>query len=376
MAKRKTADRPQVLAFLRAIKETPEDDTPRLILADWLDENGDPDRAEFIRVQCRLARLAEDAAEREPLEQRERALLEQHAAAWSELFTGPGVEATFERGLLAVTRQPERFLTRRRQQQAGSEAWAWVSSLDVRSWFSPEQATAFAASPALAHLTGLRLPLRYDSGAEHLRILGTSPHLSGLTALKLVSNNITPKGGVALAESFRLPRLTTLDLKECKIGDEGLEALAESPLLDNVATLNLWYSNIGERGACALAASTHVQHLRTLDISINDIGDRGAAALFRSPRLAALTELDLEHNGFGRPATTSAPPTARRCISTSATGEPIEGTQARGAGGALPDTVAKWRSCPFRGVTPLLPRYCVTGQLRHRGRLDDCLTSS
>ena len=42
--------------FLRAICENPEDDTVRLVYADWLDENGDADRAEFIRVHCELAR--------------------------------------------------------------------------------------------------------------------------------------------------------------------------------------------------------------------------------------------------------------------------------------------------------------------------------
>ena len=42
-------------AFLQAILETPDDDTPRLIYADWLDEHGDVARAEFIRLQCRLA---------------------------------------------------------------------------------------------------------------------------------------------------------------------------------------------------------------------------------------------------------------------------------------------------------------------------------
>ena len=31
-----------------------DDDTPRLVYADWLDENGDPDRASFIRTQCGL----------------------------------------------------------------------------------------------------------------------------------------------------------------------------------------------------------------------------------------------------------------------------------------------------------------------------------
>lgn len=47
-------------AFLRRICESPDDDAPRLIYADWLDERGDSDsrdRAEFIRVQIKLARM-------------------------------------------------------------------------------------------------------------------------------------------------------------------------------------------------------------------------------------------------------------------------------------------------------------------------------
>lgn len=41
-------------AFERAIIESPDDDTVRLIYADWLDEHGQPERAEFIRLQCEL----------------------------------------------------------------------------------------------------------------------------------------------------------------------------------------------------------------------------------------------------------------------------------------------------------------------------------
>jgi uncharacterized protein (TIGR02996 family) len=39
-------------ALLAAIIAEPEDDTPRLVYADWLDEHARPERAEFIRVQC------------------------------------------------------------------------------------------------------------------------------------------------------------------------------------------------------------------------------------------------------------------------------------------------------------------------------------
>jgi uncharacterized protein (TIGR02996 family) len=42
--------------FLAAIIERPDDDLPRLAMADWLDERGDP-RGEFIRVQCELTGL-------------------------------------------------------------------------------------------------------------------------------------------------------------------------------------------------------------------------------------------------------------------------------------------------------------------------------
>lgn len=45
--------------FLRRIIADPADDTVRLVFADWLDERGlpgDPERAEFVRVQVELAR--------------------------------------------------------------------------------------------------------------------------------------------------------------------------------------------------------------------------------------------------------------------------------------------------------------------------------
>lgn len=47
-------------AFLRAICDQPEDDAPRLVYADWLDERGDKaslNRATFIRAQIAYAKL-------------------------------------------------------------------------------------------------------------------------------------------------------------------------------------------------------------------------------------------------------------------------------------------------------------------------------
>lgn len=42
-------------AMMRAVWESPEDDGPRLVMADWYDEQGSP-RGEFIRLQCWLAK--------------------------------------------------------------------------------------------------------------------------------------------------------------------------------------------------------------------------------------------------------------------------------------------------------------------------------
>src|SRR4051794_39815561 len=69
-------------AFLQAIIERPDDDTPRLVYADWLEEHGDAARAEFIRVQCQLFRLPPDAPDRVELERRELRLLDAHESKW------------------------------------------------------------------------------------------------------------------------------------------------------------------------------------------------------------------------------------------------------------------------------------------------------
>ncbi len=46
-------------SLLAAILADPQDDFPRLVLADWLEEAGQLDRAAFIRIQVELARLGD-----------------------------------------------------------------------------------------------------------------------------------------------------------------------------------------------------------------------------------------------------------------------------------------------------------------------------
>ena len=76
----------------RAVLDSPEDDAPRLIYADWLDEHGRPDRAEFIRLQCAMDRIPPGTARWKPLFERCQRLEREGRATW----TGPAQERVLE----------------------------------------------------------------------------------------------------------------------------------------------------------------------------------------------------------------------------------------------------------------------------------------
>jgi len=69
-------------AFLTDIIANPEDDTPRLIYADWLEEHGQPERAEFIRLQIEQAALPQSDLRWWALEDRAADLLATHEQDW------------------------------------------------------------------------------------------------------------------------------------------------------------------------------------------------------------------------------------------------------------------------------------------------------
>src|SRR5262245_64243242 len=86
-------------AFLQAVVENPDDDAPRLMYADWLEERGDP-RGEFIRVQVALARSAEDDERRPEWTAREKVLLDLYKSEWTAPLRGLAVACWFRRGFV------------------------------------------------------------------------------------------------------------------------------------------------------------------------------------------------------------------------------------------------------------------------------------
>lgn len=92
-------------AFIAAVITDPGSDGPRLVFADWLEENWQEERATFIRVQIELALCAERAGHRnkylaescycewcekaKALRRRERALLDANRRKWMQEVAPP-----------------------------------------------------------------------------------------------------------------------------------------------------------------------------------------------------------------------------------------------------------------------------------------------
>jgi uncharacterized protein (TIGR02996 family) len=264
------ATAPQVLALLRDIKEHPEDDTPRLVLADWLQEFGTTEsvraRGEFIYLQCRLAAREDAGLAREAVERREYALWSAYGDDWLGPWRDWADRGNFFRGLLRLAFRGLGWKAGERQDPA---AWVWVDGLLVRELDAPA-ARELASSPCLAHLLSL--------------------DLSG--------NPFSDEGARALAASPHLANLRMLELNLTEIGDGGVAALASSPHLAGLTSLSLWDNRISAAGAEALASSRHLANLGALDLGSNHIGDEGALAFVHSPHLSRLSTLDLTGNGI------------------------------------------------------------------------------
>ncbi|MGF1580896.1 MAG: TIGR02996 domain-containing protein [Gemmataceae bacterium] len=97
--------------LLQTIYNDPDNDIPRLVFADWLEENGDPDWAEFIRVSCELERLneADPTIELVALQKRQHSLQAKLRKLWDTTRNKPNHNVNWDRGFLTIEGKPERF---------------------------------------------------------------------------------------------------------------------------------------------------------------------------------------------------------------------------------------------------------------------------
>ncbi len=282
--------------LLQDILDRPDDDAPRLVYADWLDEHGDPDRAEFIRLQIEAARLKQEKAFRPGPHRREQELLDRHRDEWLRDVPPPlRKEYMFERGFVGWLHcSALEFL------RGAERLFRHAPVRSVRLKHATRRLAELAACPYLARLSRIN----FSAAGNHIdgagaRAFFASPHLGGLVELDLKYNAIGPQGAAALAACRHLAGLRHLSLTHNRIGDEGAAALADSPHLANLEALDLYGNDIGDAGATALAASPHLNRLDALTLTSNAVGPAGVEALAAAKGLPALTRLRLAYNPVG-----------------------------------------------------------------------------
>jgi uncharacterized protein (TIGR02996 family) len=280
-------------AFLQAIVEDPDDDTPRLVYADWLEERGDP-RGEFIRAQVQMHRTPADSPGWRALYRLQDELFRTHP--WKrELPRLPGVSwGAFERGFVHLVR----FSSLTAFRKHAEKVFAAAPLAEVRvAALGTALLRTLATTAEAAHLRVLSLP--HDLGDGDARALAASPHLTGLVHLTLGSK-LGPDGVAALADSPNLARLAVLNLNGNRpLGDAGARHLACSPHLGRLRRLYLCFVGLSSDGLKALADSTALPKLMLLAVSNNQIDDAGAEALAGTPARRGLTRLHLFGNKVG-----------------------------------------------------------------------------
>lgn len=241
--------REQLAIFLQDVKDNPDDDTPRLVLADWLQDQGDP-RGELISLSLQRHHLPEDDPGHDELRLQQRWLLRRHAFDWLGDLIDVVSSWTFERGFLHVEARAERFLTPQVKSLLETDLFLWVEALrltDLRrgqlTWFRapPPQRLVphldlshnnlhvgdladLLQAEALSQLRGLNLS-RSRIGPPGISALVQCPSLCGLRSLHLAGNHLNDVTARWLAECPHYPRLQSLDLRGCSILPDTVELL-------------------------------------------------------------------------------------------------------------------------------------------------------
>jgi uncharacterized protein (TIGR02996 family) len=331
--------------FLAAIIAMKEDDLPRLVFADWLDENGDPDRAELIRLQCRLVQTQPSDPGVQAAQAREKELLDANWDRWTRGYP-PWVRRDrfnypFTRGFIAsvavtgarfaadgptlVRRTPLELVSLHRITEAAlrSPALSRVGRLDLEP-IDSARVSILAEHPDLLSLRRLTLDTGQDSrirvthhiSRESVRRLLANPTLTGLRefelrktkhgdtvarslaaapfrsleGLTLYHSNLTANAFREFVQSSSAGSLRGLYLAGNPIGNEGVRHLVESPFVTNLDNLNLSDCGLSPASAERLAAWPGLRTVRWMALHDNDLGEREEALIRNSPHAESLVD--------------------------------------------------------------------------------------
>lgn len=288
-------------AFLAAIADRPDDDLPRLVYADWLDENGEPDRAEFIRTQIELTRLPDTDPRVRPLKERENELRHAHQEAW-KLPEFHRMSQVFRRGFVERVNVHAEWLVANPE----SLETAVGPLRAIRIYNASRFVGRLAEVPGLARFEALDLTGTLFAGAADVRAFFSTARLDRLRALAVCNSNFWEGDELnALADTPVAARLQGLDISGNRVGDAGVRVLAARPEFGRLESFTYRGDEIDYQllmhgtGAGALADSRTLTRLRTLDLGDQYVGEGGFRRLVNSPNAAGLERLVVDYNDLG-----------------------------------------------------------------------------
>jgi uncharacterized protein (TIGR02996 family) len=315
-------------ALFAAICANPDDDTSRLVFADWLEENGDSKRAGYIRASVdEYRRVTSDTSVSAVHEFFESDLIPScDVIDWSEvdddmhrLSTAvkttllhraiPNVKSEklpkikgvrFERinrGFfdgIHIT-QPAEFL----RQSKNLFRTAPITSI----WFnrlSGEEAKELLRSGVLAQIR--ELGFGSFVSPEAIRAIGNHRDAAGIWRLELEAGTEGHEQCEGIASGIHWKSVKVLELMHIDNGFNGepdrlIAELLHRPAFQRIQRLVAWGNELGNATARAIA-TVGLSELRFLDLGVNEIENSGAGAIARSKSLRNLRYLDLSSNNI------------------------------------------------------------------------------
>jgi uncharacterized protein (TIGR02996 family) len=242
-----------------AVLASPDEDLPRLVYADWLDENGQPERAEFIRVQIEL----------------ERSMGNEKQGAASVVANVPPIRPEEFRKTRVYQLQPgDRGLSLLATETTllGKYAGHWLEPLRLKN--GPLYSNATHGQFRRGFVEVVWMPaIGFLTHAEHLF------RLSPVRELRVTRTR--PGDIVLLLTSDQVARLHTLDITDYGFGEAISTALTIGRSIAKVRVLRLRACGLTDEDAERLAKLPFDWPLQELDVSYNRIGPFGLEQLVK-----------------------------------------------------------------------------------------------
>ena len=205
-------------AFLKSICDAPDDDTPRLVFADWLQERGNPFDtawASLIRVQVGLA-SAPPGEERDALKARERMIATPFFhGQWVKRVSLPARAnfwwGTWERGFPCELTGPFAYILAARNLFADRIPFRSLE-IGVRTLTEFRRVLAWRELRRLTTYSVYSEVWDLEIGDAHAAALASCASLAGLVALRLRFMSITDRGAADLLDSIHLRGVRELAL--------------------------------------------------------------------------------------------------------------------------------------------------------------------